>query len=513
MVLALVALLALVAAVGGLAWVRVYDDQLVRQTEAELLAQGAVVAQWVRQETLSRVVGQYGVAQTQQPLRAADGTLEPLLPTLDASAKVLPAPAPLAATSPPDPVALQVGQLVEPLLVDVSRRTLAGLRVVDVHGVVVASSHVASRGASFAQREEFQRALTGVPASVLRARETHADDSPLESLSRDNAVRVVVAVPVTHEGRVYGVVLLVRTPMTLAKAVYGDRWQLLATLTVLLAVLALVSVGLGAVLVRPLRSLVHQTRAIGRGELAGPIRQPVVAELAELSAALAHMARQLEARGAYIRDFAASVSHEFKTPLASIRGAVELLSSEAERLSGEQRTKLLANVQRDAERLTRLVQELLGLARADHAQGPAALLDVSAVVARVAERARVAGQRVTVHLPILPAVRMPPEALEQVLGHLFENARAHAGAAAQLLVSGGADTQSVWLTVRDDGPGISAANQARIFDAFFTTAREQGGTGLGLAIVAALMRAFGGRASLEVHEGPGAWFRLDWPRG
>lgn len=512
MVLALVALLALIAAVGGLAWVRVYDDQLVRQTEAELLGQGAVVAQWVRQETLTRVVGPYGVAQTQQPLTAAGGTLEPLLPRLDASAKVLPAPAPLAATSPPDPIALQVGQLVEPLLVEVSRRTLAGLRVVDVHGVVVASSHAASRGASFAQREEFQRALAGVPVSVLRARETHPDDSPLESLSRDNAVRVVVAVPVTHEGRVFGVVTLVRTPMTLAKAVYGDRWQLLATLAVLLGVLALVSLGLGAVLVRPLRGLVHQTRAIGRGELAGPIREPVVAELAELSQALAHMARQLEARGAYIRDFAASVSHEFKTPLASIRGAVELLATDAERLSPEQRAKLLGNLQRDAERLTRLVQELLGLARADHAGGPAEPLDVAAIVARVVERRGVDGPRVSVALGALPPVRMPAEALEQVLGHLLENAAAHAGPAAQVQVVGGADAQRVWLAVRDDGPGISQANQARIFDAFFTTARERGGTGLGLAIVAALMRAFGGTVSLEPHDGPGAWFRLEWPR-
>lgn len=511
MVLALLALFALVAAVGGLAWVRVYDDQLVRQTEAELLAQGTVVAQWARQELLTRAVGQYGVPQTQWPPTAAGGALEPLLPRLDASAAVLPAALPQAATVPADPLALEVGQRLEPLLSEVSRRTLAGLRLVDVHGVVVASSHEEARGTTVDQREEFQRALTGLPARVLRAREARPEESPLESLSRDSAVRVVVALPVTHEGRVLGVVMLVRTPMTLAKAVYGDRWQLLATLAVLAAVLALVSLGLGAVLVRPLRTLVLQTRAIGRGEPVAVIAQPVVSELAELSQALVSMARLLEQRGAYIRDFAASVSHEFKTPLASIRGAVELLAGEADRLSPEQRGKLLGNVQRDAERLTRLVHELLGLARADHAGGPAEPLALGPVVERSVARARADGLDVRVALPELPPVRMPAEALEQILTHLLENARVHGGARARVELGGGVAAGRVFLTVRDDGPGVSAANQARVFDAFFTTAREAGGTGLGLAIVAALMRAFGGTVALEPHDGAGAWLRLEWP--
>jgi two-component system sensor histidine kinase CreC len=501
---------AVATTLGGLAWVRVYDTQLVRQAESELIAQGVALTQVWRAELVRRGAdAQTGVLRLEEPARTTDDPeLEPLLPGLRASDAVLPAP-PQAGPSahPADPMMAEAGQTVTPMLREVARHTLAGLRIVDPTGVVVASSHPGNVGTSLEGREEVQRALRGAPVSVLRRRDPSGEDVGLASLSRDTALRVVVVLPVVDGQRVWGAVVLVRTPMTVAKAVYGDRWNVAATALVLALVVALVSFGLSAFVLRPVRALVRQTRSIGAGSNAGqvPIAAPVVAELAELSGALASMARQLETRAGYIRDFTRSVSHEFKTPLAAIRGAVELL--EDERLSGEQRARLTHNVARDAERLTRLVERLLVLAKADLQPGTVDSTALEPVVSAVRERL---GPQVEVQVPLELKVAAPAEALEAVLDHLVENALQHGGAAVKVRVSAARQGASVWLEVADDGPGISVANRARIFEPFFTTARDTGGTGLGLSIAAALVRAFGGTLELLESE-KGAHFRASLP--
>ena len=96
------------------------------------------------------------------------------------------------------------------------------------------------------------------------------------------------------------------------------------------------------------------------------------------------------------------------------------------------------------------------------------------------------------------------EALQAVLGHLIENAFQHGGTRVTLTLAGRE------LTVADDGPGISEANRAKVFDTFFTTARDSGGTGMGLSIARALMRAFGGELVLAA-QSKGATFRLTLP--
>lgn len=509
MLLTALALFTLTASVVGLGLLRFFDDQLVRQTEAELLAQGATLTE-IFADTIKAPEG-YGVPTEQPPQLTPDGVLEPLRPSLRAGAMVLPPPPVVSAHIEADPVAFAAGRTLEPMLSAIARRTLAGVRLVDIRGVVVASSHRAARGTSVETREEFLSALKGVPVSALRARERDSSDSAMESLSRDNAVRVVVALPVVREGRVWGVVMLVRTPMTLAKAMYGDRWQLAATLTVLLVVLALVALGVSAAVVAPLRGVLRQVRSVGLGQgVPGPIARPVVSELAELSESVSLMATRLEERSTYIRNFAASVSHEFKTPLASIRGAVELLGDDFERLKAEQRQLLVRNVAFDAERMTRLVEELLSLAKADLVEGPAAPLEVGPVLEGLARRQLGRGQDITCVLAPGVSVPMPVEAFAAAVGHLLENAHHHAGANARVELEAWRDARGVSIRVKDDGPGISAANQAKIFDAFFTTARGQGGTGLGLTIARALVRGFGGSLVCESTEGAGASFVLSW---
>lgn len=481
MVFAAVGALALVLIVAGLAWVRLYDDQLIRQTEGELIAQAIVVAEMFASELHGG--GALGT----------EGEQAPILPSLRASSPVLPPPEdPPASTLPPDPAALKAGEAISPILQRVRRSSLSGIRVVDERGILVASSGT-QPGSTYADREEVKRALRGEANAVLRRRLRDPSDAPLASISRDAGVRVWVAIPVIEVGRVRGAVLAARTPMTLAKMFYADRWNLVSTLLVLVSALALVSLAAAALILRPIRALVRQANAIAEGEPGEPIAAPVVEELAQLSSALSTMASELRARNDYIRSFAASVSHEFKTPLASIQGAIELVRDPG--MPPAQRDKFLLNIDADARRLTELVRRLLELARADAAERSAEQADAGAVLRDLAGRARAEG--IDIQLAAQEArVSLPAGVLDSVVMQLVHNARQHGGPSVRVRVSSEVLDGVVRIEVRDDGAGISAANRGRIFAPFFTTARDRGGTGLGLTIARSLLRPFG--ATLEL---------------
>src|ERR1700738_1215539 len=445
MVFAAVGALALALLVGGLAWVRLYDDQLIRPPE------------------------------------------DP--------------PAPIV---PPDPEARKAGDALNVILQRVRRSMLSGIRVLDARGVVVATSGT-QLGVTYADREEVQRALRGEPNAVLRRRLRDPYDAPLASISRESGVRVWVAIPVIDDGHIRGAVLASRTPMTLAKVFYADRWNLVSTLLVLVSVLVLVSLAAAALILRPIRAVVRQAKAIAEGAPGEPISSPVVEELAQLSAALSTMASELRARNDYIRSFAASVSHEFKTPLASIQGAMELVRDPE--MSPAQREKFLLNVDADARRLTELGRRLLELARADAAERSAEQADAGAVLRDLVGRARAEG--IDIDLVAQDArISLPASVLDSVVMQLVHNARQHGGPSVRVRVSSQALDGVARIVVRDDGAGISDANRARIFAPFFTTARDRGGTGLGLTIARSLLRPFGATIELMPRAEPGTAFAL-----
>ncbi len=516
MVFATVGLGAFVLALLGLVAVRVYDDQLIRHTEGELIAQGAVVAEVYRALLREQGPGEdHGLARSAPwpfPM-AAGARIRPILPMLRASSEPLPPDEdPPPALVPAEFHAQQAGAKLSPLLAEAARATLAGIRVVDVQGVVVASS-AGGAGSTLAAREEVRRALRGEPFSLLRKRRSDPEDASLASLSRDTGVRVVVAVPVLEGERVWGAVVLSRTPMTFAKALYADRWNLFATGFVLLGVVAVMALVAATLVVRPVRALVQQTRAIAASTPSGlqPVPSPVVEELAELSEALANMATALRDRNQYIRSFTANVSHEFKTPLAAIQGAVELLRDSSERMSPEQRERFLSNIDADARRMTRLVQRMLELGAADTLESTPAQLELAPLLASLVERAR--AEQLSVEVAAVPAglrLALPAEVLEAVLWQLVTNAHQHAGPGVRVWLAAEVLDGGRWahVTVRDDGKGISEANRKRIFDAFFTTARERGGTGLGLTIAQSMLRAFGASLELLPAQGRGAAFAV-----
>jgi signal transduction histidine kinase len=247
-------------------------------------------------------------------------------------------------------------------------------------------------------------------------------------------------------------------------------------------------------LLRPLAGLRRSAQGVAMGAAFQPPQHRGLAEFADLGEAVGQMAKTLHARADYIRDFANHVSHEFKTPLTSILAGVELLRDHPED------SQVLDLIDREAQRLHRLTQRLLELARADTAMRGGECEAVS-VLKTLALR-----YDALVFQPTLPrlSVPLPAEVLDSVVSTLTDNAREHGQPSrVQWRLSAGG------LDIEDNGKGISPANAERLFTPFFTTNRAGGHTGLGLAIARALLRAHGGDVLL-VSSQP-ACFRVSWP--
>jgi len=503
--------------VGGIGFLRLYESALIRQTEAELLAQAAVLSAAYRAAWLERgspealaamppAKSDWGVA----PYPASSERLRALLPQLDlAESPILPrAPDPVPAGRPADPIALAVAKTLAPVLSNVREMTLAGIRIVDAHGIVVASTANADLGHDMVRQEEVAEALQGTPVAMLRERAPLSGEVSWESISRTTQLRVFVAVPVVADGRVLGAVLVSRTPRNIVQTLYSKRHALVALAAVLIASVAALAWFAGYTVVRPTRQLAAMARRVAAGDVRAvePLAAPMTREARSLSDSIVVLARTLQMRADYVRELALSISHELKTPLTGIRGSTELLRDHLEEMSAEERAKFLSNILGDTARLERLVRRILELARADALlpSGEEACDVVAATKAMVAGKGRELS--VDCASATLPAA-IDCESLDIALSNLVENAFQHGGPAASVRIAARGEPGSVIIDVSDDGRGISPANVERVFERFFTTARESGGTGLGLAIVRQRIAAFGGDISLLPAK-RGAAFRI-----
>ena len=512
----LVNLLVIALPLAGVGVLRLYESALVRQTESALIGQAAIVAAAykvaLRRQLAAngRSLADYG---TEVGAAAPDGPWRPRPATLDfAVDPVLPRP-PEAFVPPTraDPLAQAAGRELMPALREAQFVTLAGIRVLDADGVVVATTGEELRR-SLANREEVARALGGETVSVMRDRVSDEPPPALASISRGSRVRVFVAMPVLDGNRLLGVVVLSRTARSLFQALYGKRRAIAGAAGLLLAVVLGISLATSFLVTRPVQAVIRQTERASRGEAHAviPLERPGTREIARLSESVARMAQSLEQRSGYLRTFASHVSHGLKTPLTAIRGTVELLREHLDDMSAGERGRFLANLEADTDRLARSVARLLELARADVAP-VGERCDASDVIDRVAARYRGAGRTVrVVDGDGAGAVAIGEDALDAVLTNLLDNAFQHGGPAVSVDLRARRDAGAAVLLVEDDGRGVSEANAGRIFDPFFTTARGDGGTGLGLAVVRALVEAHGGEIRLRPRE-RGAAFEIRVP--
>jgi two-component system, OmpR family, sensor histidine kinase ChvG len=463
----------------GAVFLRVYENTLVQQTEAELIAQGAVLA------------GAYRAAWPEAFADPAPGPLRPERPTIDLRAMpVLPEqPDPRPSHWAPDSRAARAAAELKPVVNDTIRSTLAAVRLMDRHGTVLLGR--GDVGESYLHLPEVAAGTAGQTRTVLRQRGDYRPRYALEWLSRASDIRVHYVRPIVAGGEVIGVLMLSRSPRGLFLGIYQDRGKIALGVALIFMTLLVLAGLLSRGISRPIEALSEATQNVARGPVAVPEPPATAAvEIRTLYLNFAAMADRIERRSRYLKDFAASVSHELKTPIAGIKGALELLAEHPE-MSEEERGRFLANAGADADRLSHLLRRLLDLARADMA---AALEDAATEpigpALRVADAHRNEGFEIALQLDDLPPVAAPAELLEAVFETLVENSRQAGGS--RVTIEGRAQGGKVRLLVRDDGPGIPPADHERIFEPFHTGRRSEGGSGLGLSIARSLLASCGG---------------------
>ncbi len=526
-ILLLVNLGVLVLPLGGITILRFYESSLIRQTEASLIAQGAFIAAAYKASFIRHYppdsktpISEYGRELESNRLTELlfGNKWRPRYAKLDLSRdSIQPKPPdPYLTLRKPHPVATIAGIETLSMMREAQSTTLAGMRIVDPDGIVIATTGK-QEGTSLRHWTEIHQAIKGEYQTFLRERGIDKKSFSLASISRSASLRVYLVAPIVNERRVIGAVVLSRTPANISKALYRHRYKLLTGALVLFIVVFMISIFISLNISKPIELVTRQAKRVASGTQASfsPILKPKTREVAELTTAVTQMAETLDMRANYIRDFASHVSHAFKTPLTAIRGAIELLSEHSEAMTPADKQKFLSNLAEDSGYLERLVTRLLELARADTLSPAQASSDLVDILKHIQSRYNDEHLRLRLSLNReAQPVNMNQDLLESILINLVENARQHGATELDILMSTHQSDimqkPDVVVKFIDNGPGISKANAKRLFEPFFTTARKHGGTGLGLAVVRSILQAHNGKIELVPSE-QGAQFKIMIP--
>ncbi|MGH1344633.1 MAG: sensor histidine kinase [Nannocystales bacterium] len=390
----------------------------------------------------------------------------------------------------------EVARRAEPQFAAMRDRVLIGLQVVDADANIVASS-VTPSDRSLGKAPEVRVALAGAIGRHARPRDPAwlGRSAALDGPSRFGDVRLFVAAPVVVEEEIVGAVVVSRTPRAPVQAMVqvGSPllWRVLA-IVVIAVVIALTGGYFGS---RSFRRLVSAAQTIASGsdepgELES-VRGSRVEEVSALAAAVETMGARLRRRMDGAEAFAGNAAHEFRTPIATLRGTLELLRDDPS-MASAQRERFLDTGISELHRLDNLVGGLLDLGRAQRL-AKSDNVDLDALLHRFAEShgARVSGRA--------GFVAGSEAGLEVVIGNLLDNAAQHGGPGVQVRAER-TSTQAVFEVI-DDGQGIAPDVLEQLFDRFYTTDRQQG-VGLGLAVVRGLVRAHAG--TIDAQSQPGA---------
>ena len=364
--------------------------------------------------------------------------------------------------------------------------------VVDGEGVSVADSdRPGGERRDFSTRPEIAAALEGRRSSGTRDSETAGTGL------------LYVAVPVASGGVVHGAVRVTYPTSAVDARVASMWWRLAGLSTIVLVTVALVGMVLARSVNRPVRRLERASRQLAAGDLAARVEAGDGApELRALAEAFNLMADRLAHLVASHRRFVADASHQLRTPLTALRLRLETLEPDVPPGS---EPKLRAALD-ETDRLGRLVESLLVLARTDAAPAEVGIVDLQAIATERAASwepvGRERGVALTVDHPGPTPVRAPPGALEQILDNLLSNALGVAPPGTTVAVRIAHAAPWIELHVADEGPGMPPEVREHAFERFWRAPGATGkGFGLGLAIVDQLARSCGGEA--ELRPGPG----------
>ncbi len=354
----------------------------------------------------------------------------------------------------------------------------------------------------------YQRALRGEESAVFA---TDAGE-PIR----------VYSLPLRRGGRIYGVVQTANSLAPLRAAV----GQMTRTLLTLIPLALLVTAFGGAFLtgraLRPVREITEAAEQMEASSLAGRLPVTGTDEFSHLAATFNAMLARLEGAFGQLdfalqqqKRFAADASHELRTPLTIIKANTSLALS-GERTPAQYRQALAAS-DKAADRMTRIVQDLLLLARSDAGQWQPALAPVALgdILTAAAEPLRTGNGPPITLAPGSFCVLGDADSLTRLFGNLLENAARHTPCEGHIVVTASCRNSIVTVSVTDSGEGIPPEHLPHVTERFYRVdaarARADGGTGLGLAICRSIAEAHGGALSLQSEPGRGTVVSVTLP--
>jgi two-component system OmpR family sensor kinase len=333
-----------------------------------------------------------------------------------------------------------------------------------------------------------------------------------------------IITPVFRDGQLLGY-LVIGSPSDLLSQQHRLALSLVLGSLGMLVVAFLGGLWLADRAMRPVAAIARAARTISETDLGRRLNLPGRDELTDLAATIDAMLARLESAFERQRRFVADASHELRTPLTIINLEAGRALSTPRRAEEYQRA--LGVVDAEAARMTRLVNDLLTLARMDSGQAALQLdeLDLSDVALEAVERMEPLARekRITLHTDDLPevAVRGDRQYLLQMLSNLLENGIKYCSAGQSIRVRTSVDGRRGLLSVADDGPGIQAEHLPALFERFYRAdaarthsedeASPSSGSGLGLSIVAWIVHAHGGTIAVKSDVGKGTTFDVTLP--
>ena len=325
---------------------------------------------------------------------------------------------------------------------------------------------------------------------------------------------------VIDQSDVIGVVMLSSPVQTMMQNLYELRDQMLMIFIVVAVIAIVFCLVFSQIITKPITALTKSIQRMARGDFSTRVKVRGSGEMRRLARTFNSMSEKIESLDQARNQFVSNASHELKTPLATMKIMIESLIYQPEMEVGL-RTEFMSDINREIDRLSSVVTDLLTLVRMDvkDVKLTRENLSLSALIRDTKHllSPMIKKRSQTVNLSIQDDCDMYADRtkLQQVVYNLMENAVKYTQEGGTVDVTLQRIGRDAVMTVKDNGPGIPAEHLPHIFDRFYRVdkarSREAGGTGLGLAIVHQLVMLHGGEIHVESEEGKGTSFIVELP--
>ena len=325
---------------------------------------------------------------------------------------------------------------------------------------------------------------------------------------------------VVHASQVIGVLVLVSSVREMMQNLYllQDNMVMIFVAVALAAILS--GMLFSSILTNPIAELTRGIQRMGKGDFSARVPEKGSGEIRHMAQAFNSMSGKLETLDHSRNQFVSDASHELKTPLATMKIMIESLIYQPD-MEEELRTEFLSDVNKEIDRLSAIVSDLLTMVHADaHTMKlTRQRMSLAAIVKETAHRLKPLtekkDQEITLNMEDSGDMYADPAKLGQVVYNLMENAVKYTQPGGHIEVSLVKNGRDAVLTVKDDGPGISKENLVHVFERFYRVdkarSRETGGTGLGLSIAQQIVTLHSGSIRAESEEGQGTSFIVELP--